>query len=183
MSIEMNKEFIMAGVTFNDGHKRCSCCKEIKPYSSFYKNKAKKDNISTECKQCSNLISSKRREIKSKETAEYLKEYQSKNKEKLKEYIKQWQLDNKAKVNKNNSRYRARKEKATAVWADEHKIQYYYNLAAFFTGLSGGFVKYHVDHVIPLKGKNVCGLHVHNNLQLLKASENIRKKNKYDCNI
>lgn len=41
-------------------------------------------------------------------------------------------------------------------------------------------IEWHIDHIIPLKGKKVSGLHVWNNLQVIPAVENLRKGNSYE---
>ena len=66
---------------------------------------------------------------------------------------------------------RASRERALPIWQDKGEI-------GEFVGNCP--VGYHVDHIIPLRGKNVCGLHVINNLQYLPAKENSRKSNKVD---
>ena len=62
----------------------------------------------------------------------------------------------------------AKKLQATPKWVDETKIAYLYSVAAMLN--KHGTEKYHVDHIVPLRGKNVSGLHVQNNLQILMNS-------------
>ena len=72
--------------------------------------------------------------------------------------------------NYKDSLYRANKLKATPPWVDTNKIkEKYLNCPD----------DHEVDHIVPLKGKNVRGLHVPWNLQYLTPSENRKKSNKY----
>jgi hypothetical protein len=82
-----------------------------------------------------------------------------------------WQTANPDLANANTAKYRADKDKRTPSWADLAKIEQVYKLAQEL-GLE-------VDHVVPLRGKKVSGLHTHNNLQLLSRSENAKKSNKW----
>ena len=75
---------------------------------------------------------------------------------------------------------RARKMLATPTWLDEDQkrmIDEIYSLAKLKSDVTG--ICYHVDHIIPLKNKKVCGLHVPWNLQVIPAQENLSKSNHY----
>ena len=130
------------------------------------------------------------------------RKYQSKNREKAVVYAKEWQTRNpeKAKLHRQNfyrnhkdeillkakawcqnnpeivnkiSRVNAAKRRALLRlriprWSDLRLIRNFYDNCP-----SG----YEVDHVVPINGKSVCGLHVPENLQYLTLKENRRKGN------
>lgn len=73
--------------------------------------------------------------------------------------------------------YRTKVKQATPPWADRAKIRRLYREAKRLTQETG--VVHNVDHVIPLKGETVCGLHVHYNLQVTTQKENLKKGNKF----
>jgi len=68
------------------------------------------------------------------------------------------------------AKYRTAKLTSIPSWADIRKI------AKIYAECPDG---YHVDHIIPLQGEFVCGLHVENNLQYLTAEDNIKKSNNF----
>ncbi len=73
---------------------------------------------------------------------------------------------------------RAHKLRRTPSWADLSKIKLLYEEAHALSAMLD--TPFHVDHVIPLRGKKVSGLHVHTNLQILPGGENIGKGNKFE---
>ena len=107
----------------------------------------------------------------------YSAEYRRVNKKAVVAGKKRYAVANKGVVNAAVARRKAAKLQRTPTWADTAKIRAYYEVCAFFNEVNG-YVKYHVDHVIPLQGSAVSGLHVHTNLQILLASDNVRK---YNC--
>lgn len=136
-----------------------------------------------------------------KENSEKIKERDKlryiKNRNRILEYKKIYHLINKESKSKRkynilycarnrhilraiHAKRRARKLSATPGWLtsdDINSIKELYLIAQMFKLYTGQ--EYHVDHIVPLQGQNVCGLHVPWNLQILTAEENLRKSNKF----
>lgn len=109
----------------------------------------------------------------------YSKTYYQKNKEQMKAGKKAWDQANPDKSNAHTAKRRAAKLQRTPSWLtteDWNKINHMYSLAAFMTKQTG--VKHEVDHIIPLQGETISGLHHPDNLQILTKSENCSKGNR-----
>jgi hypothetical protein len=102
-------------------------------------------------------------------------EWREKNPERRKESERAYLKANPEKVNAKNAKRRALKIKAMPKWANLEKIKFIYSECSNISKLTG--VEHHVDHIVPLNSKFVCGLHVHNNLQIITMSENVKKSN------
>ena len=70
----------------------------------------------------------------------------------------------------------ARKLQATPKWAIKFFIEEAYRLAALRTKIFG--FRWHVDHIVPLQSKIVCGLHTHHNIQVIPGRDNQSKNNR-----
>lgn len=118
-----------------------------------------------------------RKNIGSDRVLEAAKEYREANREKTREAASRWQKNNRAKATASQNRREAEKLRATPEWANHDKIEEFYKEAERLSQIHSRH--YHVDHVVPLRSKIVCGLHWEGNLQVIPAEENIRKGNRH----
>lgn len=174
--------------------KICSKCNGDKPESSFYKKKGYKNGLSSWCKSCEKEYHANRykdnKEHITKRNADWVKNNpekkaaidrasQTKNIKNRKLQAAKSRKKNKGRVNSETAFRRASIIQATPKWMTvEHKtdMKKLYLLSQKFEKLFG--LKYHVDHIVPLNGEDVCGLHVPWNLQILESKLNLKKSNR-----
>ena len=108
------------------------------------------------------------------------KKYREANKESVAANIRNWAIANPDRRRASTAKRRTTKLNATPRWLteiDHLAIKDKYKYSILLEQETG--IKHHIDHIIPLKGKLVCGLHVPDNLRILKESDNLYKGNKF----
>lgn len=161
----------------------CKSCFKEKNHEEFVKNPRCKFGITYKCKQCFNqqarekypdqkekiFLNQKKSRLKrrseGKDVNKAAREYSRRNPEYKRFYAAQ---------RKNHVK------QATPSWLSPQQkahIKRVYKMAQFMKRETG--LDYHVDHIIPLRGKCVCGLHVPENLRVLRADLNVIKSNIY----
>jgi len=163
------REALAAGDTLYFNGKPCKAHGHIAPRRAV-------NGACTECEKLKN---------NSQDRKQYMVEYASKKRDSIRKIASNWQKNNKGKVNANTALRHAAKMARKPTWltaADKMKIKCLYQLSAMYNRESD--IKWHVDHIVPLQGETVSGLHVPWNLRVIPATENIRKSNKlYDATI
>ena len=138
--------------------KICSTCKEEKEVTQFSPRKERKSGFESRCKACNSKRALRYHE---KNRDDVLPKMRTRATDRYKadpSEAKFWGRTNKEHI-----------KRATPLWAEKQAIK------AFYKACPPGM---EVDHIIPLRGRNVSGLHVLSNLQYLTPSENSRKGNR-----
>ena len=131
--------------------KKCSKCKVVKELVEFNKSKKMSIGVRSECRTCQAKIH------------------------------KAWRVRNPDKERASKKRRTHRIRKAVPAWGttewERFSLEELYALRRLRSALTG--VEHHVDHVVPLRGTHVSGLHVSENLKVILAHENQLKSNQY----
>lgn len=135
--------------------KICKKCGLSKPVSDYAKCSKTKSGVRAVCKPCG---------------AAYTREWNERNPGKNRKAVLEWHKKHRDKGAKRSGKRRADKRQAVPIWFEADAVANVYKKAQEF-----GF---QVDHIVPLKGKTVCGLHCWANLQLLDGSLNASKNNR-----
>ena len=181
------------------GVKTCSKCKCQKDIELFNKNRTTPDGREHYCRPCRREAYAVWRAANKELAVEATRQWRLNNPQAAKESarmsdrkradnpkrkasiaaaIQNWRKNNISSVNGYTAKRRALTKKAFASWANQDRIKEMYKLAATWNEIWPED-RVHVDHIVPLAGASVCGLHVENNLQVIRASDNFRKSNSF----
>lgn len=175
VSVSYNHWFL-----YKFGYKRCISCLDILRLSDFNTDKYTWSTLHSMCKDCHCEQSMDYAITFPEKIRNSQKLYRDNNLTKLKEYNKNYRLNHLAEDAARSMKRYTRKLKAAPHWLTKKQLE---EIKSFYVQASKKCqetgIEYQVDHIVPLQGANVCGLHVPWNLQVITAEENLRKSNKW----
>jgi hypothetical protein len=175
--------------------KICTRCHIQKPFEAFYGSSTLKSGYMSHCKDCEAERNKAKFELRKEAQLAKAKQWRDANKDKQAAAVQAWRENNpertaamyrdwaernRDKVNAKWMKRDASKKNRTPNWLtlDElWMIEQAYDIAAKRTQMLG--TSFHVDHIVPLQGKTVSGLHVPWNLQVIPAKLNQQKSNRF----
>lgn len=161
--------------------KICKVCQVLKDYNCFHKSDTCIGGYLHLCKDCRNKKIRDKYHSDLTKSRERKNNYYSRNRDRMRE-------GRRGHYNRHKSDYLARYylrqehiSQATPSWVTKDMLDELKSIYKFSQTLSqSSGIQYHVDHIVPLKGKLVCGLHVPWNLQIIPAEDNLAKGNKHE---
>lgn len=158
--------------------KQCNKCYTLKPLFDFTKSKKSKDGFDNRCKSCDAARLREYYERKKDQLSEYGRKKYLENQEAERSRKRAYRVANPSIVATQSSMYRVSRARSVLPCLTEQdldRIKTKYKEAVWMTKHTG--IKHHVDHIIPLRGKLVSGLHVPSNLRVITARHNMSKGN------
>lgn len=156
--------------------KICYKCTQALPIGSFAKDSRAKSGLQSKCKPCDSLY----RKLHASKIAQYKAAWNRDESNLTKQKRAAWKKANPGLCNANKAKRKAARLLRTPTWLTaEHfeQIAENYTLAAELQWLSNDPLQ--VDHILPLQGKIISGLHVPWNLQVITRKENLEKGNRH----
>lgn len=157
--------------------KTCTKCGETKAREMFSKHATGRDGLQSHCKACVAAYGRAWAAANRERSRETTRAWREANADRKCKCQRAWKKANPHLVNASHARRHAAKLQRTQPWADLRFISRVYGVASL---ASKCFGPHHVDHLVPLQGKAVSGLHVHCNLRVIPAGENVRKHARFD---
>lgn len=185
--------------------KQCSKCGESKPLSEYHKRPSSTDGLRHQCKVCriknaSDWIANNRaqynarirrgrvadpskykaweRNYRERDVEHFLsvkRDWVARNQKTRKETVRRYGQSHKAEACAKTRLRQLTQARATPAWADLGLVKDFYRLARIYSEATGD--AHHVDHIVPVRGKTVCGLHCEANLQVIHGVANRAKSN------
>jgi hypothetical protein len=166
--------------------KQCNKCLEVKPLSEYHKKITAKDGLMWWCNTCHKQYVKEKYHLYKTQPGYIEREkrrltaYRQAHPEKIIEGAKKFDVTHPGYKNAQSKKHYLGKKNRTPSWLtkdDFWLIEQAYELAVLRSKMFG--FAWHVDHVVPLRGRLVSGLHVPHNLQVIPAKVNRSKSNRF----